>query len=124
METTLIPFVYPATVTRVIDGDTLVLDIDVGFGFIHKNVTCRILGINAPEMKGAEKELGKQAKQEVEKILPVGSSVIIQSVKLDNFGRSLIVLQGEFGDLAEYLVKKGLAIKWDGAGARPKFVTP
>lgn len=121
---TLIPFTYKASVVRVIDGDTLVLDIDVGFGFLHKNVTCRVLGINTPEMKGAEKELGKQVKQEVEKILPIGSLVTIQSVKLDHFGRSLIVLQGEFGDLAEYLIEKGLAVKWDGTGARPKFVTP
>jgi endonuclease YncB( thermonuclease family) len=50
---------YPARCVRVVDGDTLLLDIDLGFdhlisaiGFAGETrLACRIFGINAPELR-------------------------------------------------------------------------
>jgi micrococcal nuclease len=49
---------YSATVTRVIDGDTLELAVDVGFRFTHRG-PFRLYGINCPEMNTDE---GKAAR--------------------------------------------------------------
>jgi endonuclease YncB( thermonuclease family) len=41
-------FVYDATAVRVIDGDTLICRVDLGFN-VDVNVTVRLHGVNAPE---------------------------------------------------------------------------
>ena len=38
---------YPATINRVVDGDTIDVDIDLGFSIILKKQRVRLLGINA-----------------------------------------------------------------------------
>jgi len=44
---------FRATLVRVIDGDTYVLDVDLGF-FVHTHVTVRLRGIDTPERNTAE----------------------------------------------------------------------
>ena len=53
---------YRADLMRVVDGDTVVLDIDLGFGVWKRGETFRLYGINAPEMRGASKVEGQAAK--------------------------------------------------------------
>ena len=48
-------FIYNADVTRVIDGDTLDLDVDLGFK-VHVRVRVRLFGIDTPETYGVKKE--------------------------------------------------------------------
>lgn len=43
---------YKARLKRVIDGDTLEMDIDLGFGIWYHGAIVRLKGINAPEKKG------------------------------------------------------------------------
>lgn len=43
---------YNANVIRVIDGDTVDLDIDLGFRARLHNVRCRLIGIDTPESRG------------------------------------------------------------------------
>lgn len=40
----------------VYDGDTLRLDIDLGFSVMHKNIPIRLWGIDTPEVRGSEEE--------------------------------------------------------------------
>jgi len=82
-------YTYAADVLRVVDGDTLVLDIDVGF-FTTMEHKVRLRGINCPE-KGTKK--GDEAKEFVEKELLSGI-VIIRSYKsiTEKFGRYLVDL--------------------------------
>ena len=47
-------------VVKVIDADTIRVVFDLGF-HLRLNATCRLYGINAPEVRGAEKEKGKAA---------------------------------------------------------------
>jgi endonuclease YncB( thermonuclease family) len=78
-------FTYTARVERVVDGDTLCVGIDVGFGMkLHEKL--RLRGINTPELKTAA---GKRAKRYVEKLLPVGTRIVIKSRKTitDQHGR-------------------------------------
>lgn len=53
--------VYNATITAVIDGDTLVADIDLGFGIWRKGQKIRLLGCNCPEKKGETLAAGTAA---------------------------------------------------------------
>lgn len=54
-------YYYRAIVTRVIDGDTVVCDIDQGMHDWKHDQRIRMLGINTPEIRGEEKEKGIQA---------------------------------------------------------------
>jgi micrococcal nuclease len=81
-----VPFDYPAKVVRVVDGDTVHLDIDLGFSTWVINRSTRIAGINAPEFVTAE---GKTARDFSMTLLPVGAKVQLRSHSLDKYGRVL-----------------------------------
>ena len=73
---------YPATIDRVVDGDTIDVNIDLGFSIILKKQRVRLLGINAPESRTrdlVEKEKGLAAKAKVQEMWPVGSNVVIKT---------------------------------------------
>ena len=58
-------FVYKAKIVRVVDGDTVDCDLDLGFSTILKKKRIRLSGINAPESRTRnldEKKLGLAAK--------------------------------------------------------------
>ena len=46
---------YNAKVTKVIDGDTVEVDIDLGFNTILANQSVRLLGIDTPESRTSDK---------------------------------------------------------------------
>ena len=48
------PYTYWATLERVIDGDTVVLNIDLGFNVTLTGVHMRIYGIDCPEKNTEE----------------------------------------------------------------------
>ena len=45
---------YRATVISVYDGDTITVDIDLGFGIVLRKQKLRLYGLNTPEVRGAE----------------------------------------------------------------------
>ena len=49
---------YRAYVRRVYDGDTITVDIDLGFGVLLQKQKIRLAGINTPEIRGEERESG------------------------------------------------------------------
>lgn len=59
---------YQAKVLRVIDGDTIVVEIDHGFK-VFSHQTLRLYNIDAPEVRGDEKEKGKAATDHLVKLL-------------------------------------------------------
>ena len=57
---------YKVEVTRVVDGDTVDVDIDLGFGMTYKKQRVRLMGIDTPESRTRdlqEKFYGKQSKK-------------------------------------------------------------
>lgn len=78
-------YTYAATIDRVIDGDTLLVLIEVGFGIIVRD-KLRLRGIDTPELGTPE---GDKAKKFLEGILPSGSTIVLKShkCKTDNYGR-------------------------------------
>jgi micrococcal nuclease len=49
---------YKAFVTSVYDGDSITCDLDLGLNVWLKNQKIRLLGIDTPEIRGEERELG------------------------------------------------------------------
>ena len=81
-------YTYEAAVDRVIDGDTLLVVIEVGFHIkVHDKL--RLRGIDTPELGTPE---GDRAKKFVEGLLPVGSTIIVKSHKsrVDSHGRFVV----------------------------------
>ena len=56
------PYMYRAVVQRVIDGDTIVVDVDLGFHVWSHNQHIRLLGVHTPELHGVDAEAGAKAK--------------------------------------------------------------
>ena len=65
-------YVYRATIIKVVDGDTVDVDIDLGFGIIMKDERVRIMGIDTPESRTrdkVEKKFGLAAKTRLKELL-------------------------------------------------------
>jgi micrococcal nuclease len=63
---------YKATIIKVVDGDTVDVDIDLGFGVVLSNERVRIMGIDTPESRTRDKEekkFGLAAKARLKSLL-------------------------------------------------------
>ena len=82
---------YKVYVTRVVDGDTVDVDIDLGFGMIYKKQRVRMQGIDTPESRTrdlTEKWYGKASKAFLEKQLKDQEIQLVSHDK-GKFGRIL-----------------------------------
>ena len=85
---------YRCKILRVVDGDTVDVDIDMGFGvWLHKE-RVRLYGIDTPESRTKdleEKKYGLIAKEQIKSFMPVGSMQTLVTVKdkTGKFGRIL-----------------------------------
>lgn len=84
-------YIYKAVIVKIIDGDTIDVDIDLGFNIWMKNQRLRLTGIDTPELSGIERTAGLQVKAYVQNILPIGSGVVLQTKKdsKEKYGRWL-----------------------------------
>ncbi len=72
-------YVYKATVTKIVDGDTIDVLIDVGFGtYITKRL--RFLLIDTWEVRGEEREKGLLAKARLTELVDTAETVYIQTI--------------------------------------------
>jgi micrococcal nuclease len=117
-------YVYNARLVRVVDGDTIIADVDLGFD-TWKRTNIRFYGIDAYESRTRdleEKELGIKAKELlINLFLNSNGNFVLKSMGLDKYGRSLgIVLipneeaEGMSIDANQYLVNEGLAVPYFG----------
>jgi|TARA_B110000495_G_scaffold137907_1_gene120958 micrococcal nuclease len=85
---------YRAKVVRVIDGDTVDVDIDLGFGIWQKNERVRIMGIDTPESRTRdkiEKKFGLAAKAKLKSIL--GKDTVLKTT----INKKGLDMKGKFG---------------------------
>ena len=63
---------YRATIVKVVDGDTVDVDIDLGFGIVLSDERVRVMGIDTPESRTrdkVEKKFGLAAKARLKQLL-------------------------------------------------------
>jgi micrococcal nuclease len=116
---------YRATLLKIVDGDTVDVDIDLGFGVIFANQRIRLYGIDTPESRTRdleEKKCGKLAAKYIEDHIKVDSTFTLRT-RLDGkgkFGRilgELICYVPEFGremSLNNAMIQKKLAVEYHG----------
>jgi micrococcal nuclease len=107
---------YVKKVTKVVDGDTIDVDIDLGFD-ISFTSRVRLAGIDTPESRTtdkAEKALGLESKEYLSKHLKDAKSVVIKTEKMNStekFGRILgwIYVNGNTVSLNDMMINDGYA---------------
>ena len=105
------PYIFRATCTRVIDGDTIDCDIDVGFG-LKTHQRLRLHGIDTPELRSkelSEREAAQRAKSFVEEWVQ-GKELFVNTYKSDVFGRYLARVYDIDDCLNDILLEEGHAV--------------
>ena len=110
---------YRCKILRIVDCDTVDVDIDLGFGvWMHKE-RVRIAGIDTPESRTkdlVEKQFGLASKQFVKDLMPIGSQQIIktQKDKTGKFGRILGDFIIDSVLLSQLMIEKHHAVEYNG----------
>lgn len=99
--------------TSVYDGDTLNVDIDLGFDVWMKNQTVRLYGINAPEMKGKDKPFGEKTRDRLKEIV-LNKEIILETIKdkKEKYGRWLGIITFENKNINDLLLEEKLATSY------------
>lgn len=112
-------FTYSADVTKVVDGDTIEVDIDLGFGVWHCNQRVRLNGIDTPESRTADKEekvRGELSKKKLKELIEKKTVKITTAIDPnEKFGRILGTIVTEDGiNVNEWLVANNYAVVYKG----------
>ncbi len=116
---------YRCTILRVVDGDTVDVDIDLGFGVWMRKQCIRCYGIDTPESRTRdleEKKFGLLAKYYVERFLAKGSAAILVTEKdgKGKFGRILgkfkvfDAVEDKEAFLHEIMIRDHMAVEYMG----------
>ena len=113
-------YTYAVALVRVVDGDTIVFDIDLGFKTWLRNQSVRLYGVNTAETNSrdaAERESAKIASTFTRTWLTSASKLTLKSNKYDDrekYGRILgtIYRDGDAVSLNEALVTENHAVRY------------
>lgn len=101
-------FTYAAQLIDVHDGDTIHLDIDLGFHTWRRGERYRLARINAPELSTPE---GRPARDHLTLLLAAGPLVVTTS-KADNYGRYLVECSVNGVNLNDAMLRDGFAVPY------------
>ena len=107
-------YVYRAQVTNIVDGDTIDVLIDVGFG-IYVTKRLRFLLIDTWEKRGVEKEQGLIATDRLTELVNTAESVYIQTI-LDAEGKYGRVLAWVWTEAKDVLLNVNEVLLDEGHG--------
>ncbi len=107
---------YKAVLVRVIDGDTIDVDIDLGFDVWLKKQRIRLAGIDSPECRTRnkfEKALGLAAKERLIELC--SAEMQIESLGKGKYGRILGIPKTADGtSMCQILIDEGHAVEYWG----------
>lgn len=111
---------YKCKIVNIVDGDTIDVDISLGFDVWLFNKRIRLANIDTPECRTKdleEKKYGLLAKDYVSNLLPIGSTHILISIidKNEKFGRILGKIKLPDGNfINDLLISNHLAVEYQG----------
>jgi len=114
------PFIYKCVIQRIVDGDTVDVNIDLGFGIWKKKERVRIAGIDTPESRTrdkVEKVFGKAATAHAHTIIPEGSNQTIRTRRdrAGKYGRTMGDFVLEDGRLyTDIMIESHHAVPYEG----------
>lgn len=117
-------YTYKCVILDIVDGDTVDIDIDLGFGVWLRDQRVRVYGIDAPESRTSddtEKIFGLLSKDKVMGLIPVGSKQILKThlgEERGKFGRILGEFYVDYGgtvkSVSEIMVENHYAVEYYG----------
>ncbi len=113
---------YIIKLNRVIDGDTIVADVDLGFGVWLKDQYIRLYGVDTPELKSKDKAhraAGLLAKTKLTEFLSSAQGLSIKSENFepedDKYGRILGTIITDRGEnVNHYLLNNKYGVEYSG----------
>ena len=116
------PYIYRIkSITKVVDGDTIDADIDLGFD-ISLTKRIRLAGIDTPESRTTnvkEKAMGLESKEWLKKTLEGAKDILIKTELPDStekYGRIIghLFINGQETSLNNQMIAEGYALPYDG----------
>jgi len=109
---------YNVKISKVVDGDTVDVDIDLGFSTVLKKQRVRLMGIDTPESRTrdlVEKKFGKAAKAHLKSILDAKQITLVSHDK-GKFGRILgeLFVDGETVSANQRMINDHHAVPYTG----------
>ena len=108
---------YNAKVSKVYDGDTITMDIDLGLDSWHHDMQIRLAEIDTPEVRGKNKAEGIKVRDIVRELV-LGKKVHVHTTQKGKYGRYLgkvyCEIDGEETCLNDWLVENGHAKYYQG----------
>lgn len=113
---------YKAKILKVLDGDTVEIDLDLGFNIVLANQKVRLAGVDTPESRTTnleEKPRGLLSKKKLQEKLPLGTWATIETLRSDNnddkFGRILgIFIAADGTRVNQWLIDNNYAVGYMG----------
>ena len=117
---------YDVTVIKIVDGDTVDVDIDLGFGVCLKDERVRIMGIDTPESRTSDRVedlFGEAAKARLKELMKHGGKLITTEDKngedmKGKFGRILgdfyVVREGKKERVTDIMIEEGHCVPYFG----------
>jgi micrococcal nuclease len=111
-------YIYMATVLNVVDGDTVDIEVDLGFR-VYQEMRVRLAGIDTPEKNASDVEVRAEAMKAKQRAmeLVLGKRLLVETFKVDKYGRYLAKVFLDTSDgtsLNDVLLSEGLAVAYDG----------
>lgn len=108
-------FEYPVSNIRVVDGDTFECDIHLGLDITLSRQMIRMLGIDAPEKRGADKVEGEISKEALLSRIEESSDLFIRvgDENRDSFGRCLGTLFDGEESINQWMIDLGFAYLYE-----------
>ena len=110
---------YRTKIRRIVDGDTVDVDIDLGFGMILSKQRIRLYGIDTPESRTRDKEekfYGELASRFLKDQCKKGSCITLRTYldKKGKFGRILgeIIVDGV--NINQLMIEEHMAVEYHG----------
>jgi micrococcal nuclease len=123
------PYIYRIrTISKVVDGDTIDADIDLGFD-ISLSKRIRLAGIDTPESRttnAKEKTMGLESKEWLKKTLEGAKDILIKTELPDStekYGRIIghLFINGQETSLNNQMITSGYALAYDGGTKDKNF---
>ena len=109
---------YNCKIVRVIDGDSILVDIDLGFDTWRCGESIRLFGVDCPECRSRdpkEKAAGLAAKDFVKGLLHDGGTYTLTTKEKGKFGRYLgVIMLSDKTSVNAALVTEHLAVPYHG----------
>ena len=112
---------YRSSLVKIIDGDTIDVDLDLGFSVVLKKQRIRLYGINTPESRTRdleEKRYGLAAKARLRELLEAAETIVVKTAidkkARGKYGRILGTIYADDINVNDKLLEEGHAIEYFG----------